>query len=235
MGGLSLARAIFFDVSALLYGPQGAELLAEVFRSEGIAVTAEEVVDGLQALPADLKQARTQIRTEEQENDYHRAMIPALLRNVGVPYPTDALIMRLLEAVHQYSGYWSMHPETLPVLEELKKRGFSLGVIANWEPSLRRFLAEFELDAYFGVILSSMEAGIAKPDPILFRKATKEAGVRSEEALYVGPSINEDVAGALSAGLTPVWLNRTGINTGHEVLTITDLRGLLMLAQKAGE
>jgi HAD superfamily hydrolase (TIGR01549 family) len=228
-------RAIFFDVRALLYGPQGAELLAEVFRSEAIGVTAEEVEDGLQRLPAALKQARLHIRDEEQENDYHRAMIPELLRNVGVPYPTDALIMRILETVHQYSAFWSMYPETLPVLEELKKRGLKLGVIANWEPSLKRFLAEFELDGYFDVVLSSMAAGMAKPDPILFRKATKEAGVRSEEALHAGPSIHEDVAGALSAGLTPVWVNRTGISTGHEVLTITDLRGLLMLAQKVGE
>lgn len=235
MGGLFVVRALFFDVRALLYGPQGAELLAEVLRSEGIDVTPEEVEDGLFRLPADLKQARTQIRTEEQENDYHRAMIPELLRNLGVPYPTDALLLRIIETVHQYSAYWSMYPETLPVLEELKNRGLILGVIANWEPSLRRFLAEFELDGYFSVILTSMEAGMAKPDPILFRRATKEAGVRSEEAMHAGPSINEDVAGALSAGLVPVWVNRTGISTGHEVLSVTDLRGLLMLAQKAGE
>lgn len=230
-----MIRAIFFDVRSLLYGPQGAELLAEVFRSEGIQVDQGDVADGLSRLPEALKLARTQIRTEEQENDYHRAMVPQLLRNVGVAYPTDALIMRLLEAVHQYSAYWSMYPETLPVLEELKKRGFTLGVIANWEPSLRRFLTEFELDGHLGVITSSMEAGVAKPDPILFRRATKEAGVRAEEALHVGPSVDEDVAGAISAGMRPVWLNRTGIATGHEVLTIEDLRGLLVLAQKAGE
>lgn len=230
-----MIRAVFFDVNALLYGPQGAELFAEVFRSEGINVTTDEVADGLSRLPAELRQARTQIRTEEQENDYHRAMVPELLRNLGVPFPTDALIMRMLETVHQYSAFWSMYPETLPVLEELKNRGFTLGVIANWEPSLRRFLAEFELDPYFAVILSSMETGLAKPDPIIFRKAVKEAGVASADLLFAGPSIHEDVAGALSAGLTPVWVNRTGIATGHEVLTITDLRGLLMLAQKAGE
>lgn len=234
-GGLCVTRAIFFDVRALLYGPQGAELLAEVFRSEGIEVETDDVADGLSRLPDELTQARTQIRTEEQENDYHRAMIPQLLRNVGVPFPTDALIMRILESVHQYSAWWSMYPEVLPVLEELKKRGFLLGVIANWEPSLRRFLAEFEIDSYFAAITSSMENGLAKPDPLLFRQATKAAGVRAEESLHVGPSIDEDVAGAISAGIRPVWLNRTGISTGHEVLTVTDLRGVLMLAQKAGE
>lgn len=230
-----MIRAIFFDVRALLYGPQGPELLGEILRSEGIQVTTAEVADGLERLPAELKQARLQIRTEEQENDYHRAMLPALLRNVGGRFPTDALVMRLLEGLHQYSAYWSLYPETLPVLEELKQRGIALGVIANWEPSLPRFLAEFELDGYFDLALSSMAAGIAKPDPALFRRAVREIGVPADAALHAGPSIEEDVAGAISAGLTPVWVNRTGIPTGHEVLSITDLRGLLMLAQKVGE
>lgn len=230
-----MIRAIFFDVRALLYGPQGPELLSEILRSEGVNVSPSEVTDGLERLSAELKQARLQIRSEEQENDYHRAMIPALLRNLGEPFPTDALLMRILEGIHQYSAYWSLYPETLPVLEELKQRGIALGVVANWEPSLHRFLAEFEIDGYFSLILSSMEAGIAKPDPALFRRAAREVGVSSDAVLHAGPSIEEDVAGALSAGLTPVWVNRTGIATGHEVLSITDLRGLLMLAQKAGE
>lgn len=230
-----MIRSIFFDVRSILYGLQGAALLAEICKSEGIEVETADLEDGLDRLPPELKLARPQIRKEEQENDYHRAMIPQLVRNVGVPYPTDALIMRLLEAVHQYSAWWSMYPETLPVLEELKKRGIALGVIANWEPSLQRLLREFEIDTYFTTVISSMEAGVAKPDPLLFHKALKEAGVRAEESLHVGPSIEEDVAGAISAGIRPVWLNRTGISTGHEVLTIADLRGLLILAQKAGE
>lgn len=230
-----MVRGIFFDVRALVYGPHGAELLTEVLRSEDMSVDLREVEDGLSRLSPELKQARTQIRTEEQENDYHRAMIPELLRNIGMPFPTDALLLRLMEAVHQYSAYWSMHPETLPVLEELKNRGFTLGVIANWEPSLKRFLTEFELDGYFTVVTSSMVEGVAKPDPILFHRSVKGAGLRSEECLHVGPSIEEDVTGAMAAGIRPVWLNRTGISTGHEILTVTDLRGLLMLVKRAGE
>ncbi len=230
-----MTQAILFDVRSLVYGPQGAELLAEILRAEEVQVEPAEVEDAISRLPDDLKLARIQMRTEEQENDYHQAMIRALLENVGVRFPTDAMVLRLIEALHQYSAWWSMYPETLPVLEKLKATGLKLGVVANWEPSLRRFLTEFELDGYFDLILPSMEAGAAKPDPILFHRAVKALGVQAEETLHVGPSIAEDVAGAISAGVRPVWLNRTGITTGHEVLTITDLRGVLMLVGKAGE
>jgi len=230
-----VTEAVLFDIRSLVYGPEGAELLAEILRAEEIRVDPAEVEEALSRLPDELQLARTQIRTEEQENDYHRAMIPELLRAVGVRFPTDALILRLLETLHQYSAWWSMYPETLPVLEKLKQAGLKLGVLANWEPSLRRFLAEFELESYFDLILPAMEAGVAKPDPLLFHRALKGLGVRPEAALHVGPSIHEDVAGAIAAGIRPVWLNRTGIPTGHEVLTILDLRGILLLVGKAGE
>ncbi|MDF2629607.1 MAG: hypothetical protein K0R39_3438 [Symbiobacteriaceae bacterium] len=228
-------QGIFFDIAALVYGPEGADFLSEVLRGEGIAAEPAEVAEALNHLPAELNGLRQTLRDEEQENEYNRLMLPALLTALGVKNPTDALIMRLVETVHQYSAWYSLYPETLPVLEELKNRGYKLAVVANWAPSLVRFLHEFELDTYFQAIVASGEVGLSKPDPYIFHQALKKLGLGEQDVLHVGPSINQDVTGALRAGLTPVWLNRTGIATGHEVVSITDLRGLLMLAPKAGE
>lgn len=230
-----MINGILFDVQALLYGPTAADFLSEVLRGEGIRVEPVEVTEALARLPVALSQARQAVRTEAMENDYYQAMLPALLANLGVPDVTNALLLRLVEQLHEYHAYWSMYPETLPVLEELKKRGFAMAVVANWEPSLPRFIKAFDLAGYFAAVVPSMAVGVAKPDPFLFHRVLKESGLKAEETLHVGPSPAEDVAGAFSAGLRPIWLNRTGIPTDHEVLTITELRGLLLLAQKAGE
>lgn len=230
-----MITAILLDLRALAYGPEGADLIGEVLRAEGIAAEPAEVAAALDRLPLELREARSAIRTEEQEEEYRRAMVGPLLANLGIAFPTDALLMRLLEALHEYPAYWSLYPETLPVLHELRERGLLLGVVANWEPSLHRFLREFELDSYFGAVTSAQEVGVAKPDPFIFRRAIQVLGVTAGQAIHVGPSLREDVAGAVQAGIHPVWLNRTGIPSGHEVLTIKDLRGLLLLAQKAGE
>lgn len=229
-----MIRTVLFDVQALAYGPSGAELFTDVLRGERIAVEAAQVAEALGRLPEQIRQARLAIRTQEQENDYHRALLPLLLENLGVRHPADALLLRLVESIHQYSAYWSLYPETLPVLEALRGQGIRLGVVANWEPSLPRFLAEFELDSYFQAVLSSMAEGVAKPDPILFHRALKAMGARAEEALHIGPSMEEDVAGAIASGIRPVWLNRLAIPTGHEVVSITDLRGLLLILGKGG-
>jgi HAD superfamily hydrolase (TIGR01509 family) len=230
-----MINGILFDVKALFYGPTGADFLSEVLRGEEISVEPVEVTEALSRLPAEIGQARQALRTEEMEGDYYQAMLPVLLPNLGVKDATNALLLRLVEQLHEYHAYWSMYPETLPVLEELKKRGFTMAVVGNWEPSLPRFIKAFELEGYFAAVVPSMAVGVAKPDPFLFHRALKESGLRAEETLHVGPSPAEDVAGAISAGLRPIWLNRTGIPTDHEVLTITDLRGLLLLVQKAGE
>jgi putative hydrolase of the HAD superfamily len=230
-----VVRAILMETRSLLYGPSVTELLSEILQGEGIGASPAEVQDALERLTSDLQAARTAVRTEEMENDYHRALLPALLVNLGVPFPTDALLLRLVESVYQYSAYWSMYPETLPVLAELKRRGLQLAVVSNWAPSLPRFISDFALESHFETLLASTAIGVAKPDPFLFHRALKQLGVCADEALHVGPSLMEDVAGAMSAGIRPVWLNRTGVTTGQEVVTITDLRGLLLLVGAPGE
>jgi len=235
LGGICVIQAILFDMGALIYGPTGVDFISEVLRAEGINVEPVEVTDAINRLPRELHDLRSSIRTEAEEDDYNRAMISPLLANLGVPTPTDALLMRIVEALHQYPAWCSMYPEVLPTLQALSDRGFKLGIVANWEPSLQRCVNDFGIQQYFGAVVNSMELGVAKPDPFVFKQALRQLQVRSEFALHVGPHLKEDVAGALSAGIRPIWLNRSGIPNGHDILTVTDLLGMLLIAQKAGE
>jgi len=235
LGGMCVIQAILFDMDALVYGPTGVDFISEVLRAEGINVEPVEVTEAIERLPHEFQALRSSIRDEEAENDYNRSMISPLLANLGLPTPTDALLMRIVEALHQYPAWCSMYPEVLPALQSLTDRGFRLGIVANWEPSLQRCVNDFEINHYFGAVVSSMSLGVAKPDPFIFKQALRQLEVRSEHAIHVGPHLNEDVAGAISAGIRPIWLNRSGISTGHEVLTVTDLLGILVIAQKAGE
>lgn len=222
-------QAMLFDVMALLYGPVGPELVTEILASEGVQVTEPEVAEALGALPAELRAFERAMRTEAEEVDWERARWRPLLQNLGIPFPTDALLLRLVETAYGYDGFYSLYPETLAVLHALKERGLKLGVIGNWAPSLPRLIQAFELDAFIDLVLPSSVAGVAKPDGLLFRQAAGALGAPASETVHVGPSLTQDVLGASAAGLGAVWLNRTGIETGHEVLTITDLRGLLLL------
>lgn len=55
-------------------------------------------------------------------------------------------------------------------------------------------------------LVTSEEAGVEKPDPAFFAQCAQKAGCRAGECVFVGDSLRHDVAGALDAGMYPVWL-----------------------------
>jgi putative hydrolase of the HAD superfamily len=62
-----------------------------------------------------------------------------------------------------------------------------------------------------GVVADSARAGVAKPDPAIFRLALESLGVPAgNTVLHVGDSLRSDVDGALAAGLQPVHFDPYG-------------------------
>ena len=68
------------------------------------------------------------------------------------------------------------------------------------------------LDSAFDAVVISGEVGATKPDPAIFEVALDRLGMseRREHVWHVGDSLTSDVAGAVAAGLSSVWVNRSG-------------------------
>jgi HAD superfamily hydrolase (TIGR01509 family) len=84
-----------------------------------------------------------------------------------------------------------------------------IGIVTNGPTEVQ--YAKLELlgiDRLVDFVLVSEEFGVAKPDPAIFHEALRLAGVRPEEAIFVGDSVEFDMAGARAAGIPTVWLNR---------------------------
>ena len=86
-----------------------------------------------------------------------------------------------------------------------------LGIVSNGaSDDQRRLVASFDLAPWFDPIVISADVGIAKPDPAIFGVALRRLGLSPGEVWHIGDSLQTDVAGAAAAGITAVWLNRTG-------------------------
>ncbi len=95
-------------------------------------------------------------------------------------------------------------PETLGALRE---RGLYLGIVSNIDQEQLDHLTELAaLDRFFDCLISSERAGSCKPDQQIFERALELAGCAPEEALFVGDSIPQDIAGANRAGLRSVLI-----------------------------
>ena len=122
-------------------------------------------------------------------------------------------------------------PETYDVLADLRKAGYTLGVVSNRERPFSEYLTEKGLAALVHFSVSGGEAGSKKPDRGIFDFALAKAGSRAEETLYVGDNYFADVVGARGAGVNPVLFDPEGvfdapgcpvIRAHYELLTLLD-------------
>jgi FMN hydrolase / 5-amino-6-(5-phospho-D-ribitylamino)uracil phosphatase len=84
-----------------------------------------------------------------------------------------------------------------------------IGIVTNGPTEVQRAKLELlGIDRLVDFVVVSEEFGLAKPDPAIFCEALRLAGVRPEEAIFVGDSVEFDMAGARAAGIPTVWVNR---------------------------
>ena len=123
-----------------------------------------------------------------------------------------------------------LYDDARPALERLHGR-FRLFAVSNGNADL----AAIGLAGYFERALAARDAGVLKPDPRIFALLLRQAGIDAARALHVGDDAVADVEGARRAGVTPVWLNRSGdcwpVAASPPPLTI---RTLLELAELLG-
>ena len=91
-------------------------------------------------------------------------------------------------------------PGAREALVRLRNAGLALGCVSNWDVSLGPHLERSGLLDVFAEVVSSAEAGAAKPDPAVFAVALERLGVSANRALHVGDG-DSDREGAAAAGL----------------------------------
>jgi putative hydrolase of the HAD superfamily len=115
-------------------------------------------------------------------------------------------------------GWTHVGPGVGGGLRELAALGIPLGVVSNSDGTVEGELRRLGVcqtgdgdGVRVGVVVDSAVAGVAKPDPAIFRIALDALGIEaSTRVLHVGDSLRYDVAGALVAGLRPVHLDPYG-------------------------
>ena len=91
---------------------------------------------------------------------------------------------------------YELLPGVLDALRRLRALGLALAVVANFDVTLHERLASLRLP-----VVTSADAGVAKPDRRIFDRALALLRVRADRALHVGDTPATDAAGAAAAGL----------------------------------
>lgn len=105
---------------------------------------------------------------------------------------------------------FSAFPDAAPALRSLRARGLRLVVASNWDCSLPEVLERVGLLELVDGVVASAVVGADKPAAAVFDAALSLAGCAASEALHVGDSPSKDVAGAQSAGIRALLIDRAG-------------------------
>ncbi|HEX5936814.1 MAG TPA: HAD-IA family hydrolase [Actinomycetota bacterium] len=152
----------------------------------------------------------------------------AIVEAAGVA-PSPELIERLvsLERAFAETGI-EVWEDSIPVVSELRARGVRTALISNCSHSTRGVVDRLRLDEAFDEIVLSVEVGLRKPDPAIYRLALERLGADPDRAVFVDdqPAYCD---GAAALGIGTFLIDRSGDATpdedGHRV--ISDLRALL--------
>jgi 2-haloalkanoic acid dehalogenase type II len=81
----------------------------------------------------------------------------------------------------------------------------------------------------FAAVVTSEDVGAYKPAPQMFLHGLEMLGMRVDEVVHIGDSLTADIAGARSAGMAAIWVNRRGkpvpddVGFAHTVSDLGDL------------
>jgi putative hydrolase of the HAD superfamily len=212
-------KAVFFDAGETLVHPEPSfpELFQRVLREEGLEASLEEVRAQLHVIAERFTRAAeagevwsTADRSRGWWSEVYREYLAAL----GLPH-SAALADRLYATFTDHANYRAF-PDVVPTLERLHEEGLTLAVISNFEEWLEGLLETLDLVRFFDVRVISGVEGVEKPDPRIFLIALERTGFAPEDAVYVGDSVEFDVAPARALGMTGVLIDRRGRHPDHE-------------------
>ena len=213
-------KAVFLDAGETMIHPHPSfgELFADVLRRGGHEVEIDRILETVSVYSkrwADT--ARSEGRgpwsvTQEASRAFWLDVYEGFLADLGVAGSKESLAELAMQMYTTFSdpGSYRAYPDVLPALRTLADRGYSLGLVSNFEEWLELVLEAVELTPFFPVRVISGVEGIEKPDPKIFEIALERAGVTAEESVYVGDHMDFDVEASKAVGMFPVLIDRRG-------------------------
>ena len=194
-----MLKAVFFDIDDTLYDTSGFAKLAR-------KAALNAMIDA--GLPLSHDDAYTLLREiiKEKGSNYDRHLNVLTKRVFGEEKPL--LIAIGMITYHNVKfALLRLFPETMSTLIHLKAHGYHLGVISNGL-TIKQYekLVRLGLHHFFDSVVTSQQANVEKPDIAIFEMAMEKMGCKAENSMMIGNSFNDDILGAINAGMSAVFL-----------------------------
>lgn len=104
---------------------------------------------------------------------------------------------------------FKLYDDVKPALAALQRSGMRLAVLSNWDYTLHKALHGAGILDRFELVVASLEHGVEKPDPRLFKLLTDHFDVAPHEILHIGDNPIDDLEGAIVSGMRGALIDRS--------------------------
>lgn len=223
--GGTLVREVAFDSRA------GNEFLLSRAAFVPPHLTLQDVLDRANRISHDVASRRDEFHLETPW--------PALTRLIyeflGIRFSVPLVDLEL--------GFWEASVVTAPMpgareaLQEFHRNNVPVAVVSNCsfrQEVLRHELSKHGLAERLAFIMASAEYAVRKPNVLLFDTAAAKLAIESGDIWFIGDRLDTDVAGAIAAGMQPVWFgSANNAKFGDEVLAATDWLEVIRLFRES--
>lgn len=229
---------IFLDAGMTLIrpSPHFIDGIKQVLDQNGFRIDAldveREAADAIAYIQAEINSGRRYAVSDEEDGDFWADVYENLVRNLGFNGDSRALGVKIYE-FYQTPFSFDLYEDAKPALDELAAAGYKLAIISNFSTILERVFSRIGIIGMFSPFIVSAVEGCMKPDAEIFQIALQRSGADPALSIMVGDNPVDDVAGARSAGITPVLIDRHSKFAGGGVEVITSLSELPALLERA--
>ncbi len=167
------------------------------------------------------------LHTEEEEIEQFTEFYKRALAEIGIKDKGGAVSLNLAQDVTLNDNKIVIYDDVLPCFEELKSE-YSISVLSDTWPSLRRVLKNYRISPYLSGIILSCDHNEYKSGTKLFEIAIKEWNILPEETVFVDDS-ESNLDNASKVGFSCILMDRTGKKKESKYPIIYDLNDLKSL------
>jgi len=127
----------------------------------------------------------------------------------------------------KYLSYLKVEPQLVALLEKLRPR-IKTAIATNRTDTMEQLMAEFDLDGYFDLVVTSSDVKQPKPHPEALLKILEHFGLRSHQAIYIGDSQVDELA-ARAAKMPLVAYRNRELTADYHIDSLGQLEEILDL------
>ena len=220
-------KAVIFDLGLTLIRTESfPEIYRRILARFGIPMQVEDIVQAQKETETEFDMSTYY---ENQRKEFWTNYNVLLLEKLDIKENTTFLAAQI-DALWWDCSNVKAYPDVEPTLSGLRAKGLQIGLISNgFKQDLDNVLNELELEKWFDVITCIDSCNCAKPDKQIFLYTLDKLGVKADEAVFVGDSVEQDYEGAFGVGIRPFLIDREEKHPNHfnKISSLTELLTVL--------